>query len=161
LPARLERLAHRHRPLTGEVGHDLRQGTEPVTQGGLAGCGLGQVSRHGERGHVPTLSGAGARVKPTGQAYRAFLGALPFSTPARNKRGWTRTTSQDRAARPDRLGDAVASGRLTGSETPLHYAASSDDLEVAEALIDGGADLEVPGGSIGTPLDNAVGYASA
>jgi uncharacterized protein len=46
-----------------------------------------------------------------------------------------------------------------GSETPLHYAASTDDLEVAEALIDGGANLEVPGGSIGTPLDNAVGYA--
>ena len=45
-----------------------------------------------------------------------------------------------------------------GSETPLHYAASSDDLEVAEALIDGGADIEVPDGSIGTPLDNAVGY---
>ena len=46
-----------------------------------------------------------------------------------------------------------------GSETPLHYAASSDDVDVAEALIDGGADLEVQGGSIGTPLDNAVGYA--
>jgi ankyrin repeat protein len=46
-----------------------------------------------------------------------------------------------------------------GSETPLHYAASSDDADVAVALIDGGADLEVPGGSIGTPLDNAVGYA--
>lgn len=45
-----------------------------------------------------------------------------------------------------------------GSETPLHYAASSDDADVAEALIDGGADIEVPGGSIGTPLDNAVGY---
>jgi hypothetical protein len=45
-----------------------------------------------------------------------------------------------------------------GSETPLHYAASSDDADVAEALIDAGADLEVPGGSIGTPLDNAVGY---
>jgi hypothetical protein len=45
-----------------------------------------------------------------------------------------------------------------GSETPLHYAASSDDVDVAEALIHGGADLEVPGGSIGTPLDNAVGY---
>jgi ankyrin repeat protein len=26
------------------------------------------------------------------------------------------------------------------------------------ALIDGGADIEVPGGSIGTPLANAVGY---
>jgi uncharacterized protein len=43
-------------------------------------------------------------------------------------------------------------------ETPLHWAASSDDLDVAVALIDGGADLEVPGGSIGTPLDNAIGY---
>jgi hypothetical protein len=46
-----------------------------------------------------------------------------------------------------------------GSETPLHYAASSDDVDVAAALIDRGADLETPGGSIGTPLDNAVGYA--
>ena len=46
-----------------------------------------------------------------------------------------------------------------GAETPLHYAASSDDADVAEALIDGGADIEVPDGSIGTPLDNAVGYA--
>lgn len=43
-------------------------------------------------------------------------------------------------------------------ETPLHWAASNDDLEVAAALIDGGANLETPGGSIGTPLDNAVGY---
>jgi ankyrin repeat protein len=46
-----------------------------------------------------------------------------------------------------------------GSETPLHWAASSDDVDVAAALIDGGADIEVPNGSIGTPLDNAVGYA--
>jgi hypothetical protein len=46
-----------------------------------------------------------------------------------------------------------------GSETPLHYAASTDDVDVAAALIDGGADLETPDGSIGTPLDNAVGYA--
>jgi uncharacterized protein len=45
-----------------------------------------------------------------------------------------------------------------GDETPLHYAASSDDVDVAEALIDGGADVEAPDGSIGTPLDNAVGY---
>jgi ankyrin repeat protein len=44
------------------------------------------------------------------------------------------------------------------SETPLHWAASSDDVDVAVALIDGGADIEVPGGSIGTPLDNAIGY---
>jgi ankyrin repeat protein len=29
---------------------------------------------------------------------------------------------------------------------------------VASALIDGGADVETPDGSIGTPLDNAIGY---
>jgi hypothetical protein len=44
-------------------------------------------------------------------------------------------------------------------ETPLHYAASSDDVDVAVALIDRGADLETPDGSIGSPLDNAIGYA--
>jgi uncharacterized protein len=43
-------------------------------------------------------------------------------------------------------------------ETPLHWAASSDDVEVAAALIEGGARLDTPGGSIGTPLDNAIGY---
>jgi uncharacterized protein len=43
-------------------------------------------------------------------------------------------------------------------ETPLHWAASSDDVDVARALLDGGADLETPNGSIGTPLDNAIGY---
>ena len=43
-------------------------------------------------------------------------------------------------------------------ESPLHWAASTDDVDVAVALIDGGAALETPGGSIGTPLDNAVGY---
>src|SRR5262249_2469831 len=52
---------------------------------------------------------------------------------------------------------------VTGSwhaETPLHSAASSDDAEVAVALIDGGADIEAAGASIagGTPLDDAVGY---
>lgn len=44
-------------------------------------------------------------------------------------------------------------------ETPLHWAASSDDVDVAIALIDGGADLDTSGGSIGTQLDNAIGYA--
>jgi ankyrin repeat protein len=44
-------------------------------------------------------------------------------------------------------------------ETPLHWAASTDDVDVAVVLIDNGAELETPGGSIGTPLDNAIGYA--
>lgn len=57
----------------------------------------------------------------------------------------------------DPNGGAEGFGR---QETPLHWAASSDDVDVEEALIDGGADIEAPGGSIagGTPLDNAVGY---
>jgi ankyrin repeat protein len=46
------------------------------------------------------------------------------------------------------------------AETPLHWAASSDDVEVARALIDGGANIEATGASLGggTPLDDAVGY---
>jgi len=46
------------------------------------------------------------------------------------------------------------------AETPLHWAASSDDVEVARALIGGGAYIEATGASIagGTPLDDAVGY---
>jgi uncharacterized protein len=43
-------------------------------------------------------------------------------------------------------------------ESPLHWAASSDDVDVAAVLTDGGADLDMPNGSIGTPLDNAIGY---
>jgi uncharacterized protein len=59
----------------------------------------------------------------------------------------------------DAGGDPNAASSGPGRpETPLHYAASSDDVDVAVALIDRGADLESPDGSIGTPLDNAIGY---
>ena len=46
------------------------------------------------------------------------------------------------------------------TETPLHWAASSDDVEVLDALIDAGADLEAPGAVLGggTPLADAVGF---
>jgi ankyrin repeat protein len=56
-------------------------------------------------------------------------------------------------------GDPNAREPKKGAETPLHWAASSDDTDVARVLIDGGADVDVPDGSIGTPLENAVGYA--
>ena len=48
------------------------------------------------------------------------------------------------------------------SETPLHWAASSDDLEALDALLDYGADIEAPGGVIGggTPLADAVAFAT-
>jgi hypothetical protein len=53
---------------------------------------------------------------------------------------------------------ADPNARNMGNETPLHWAASSDDVEVAAALIDAGADIDAADGSIGTPLANAIGY---
>jgi ankyrin repeat protein len=43
-------------------------------------------------------------------------------------------------------------------ETPLHWAASSGDVDAVEALLDAGADIEAPGGVLtgGPPLDDAV-----
>jgi ankyrin repeat protein len=47
------------------------------------------------------------------------------------------------------------------AETPLHWAASSDDVPVLDALLDGGADIEAPGAVItgGTPMSDAVVFA--
>ena len=46
------------------------------------------------------------------------------------------------------------------SETALHWAASSNDLAVLDALLDYGADIEAPGAVIGdgTPLADAVAF---
>jgi uncharacterized protein len=46
------------------------------------------------------------------------------------------------------------------AETPLHWAASSNDVEVLDALLDAGADIEAPGAVIGggTPLADARGF---
>jgi uncharacterized protein len=54
---------------------------------------------------------------------------------------------------------ADVNARFVGphAETPLHWAASSDDVEVLDALLDAGADIEADGGVIGsgTPLFDA------
>jgi uncharacterized protein len=46
------------------------------------------------------------------------------------------------------------------SETPLHWAASSDDVEALDALVDAGADIEADGAVIGggTPMADAVAF---
>jgi ankyrin repeat protein len=47
------------------------------------------------------------------------------------------------------------------SETPLHWAASSDDVAVLDALLDAGADIEAPGAVFtnGTAMSDAVVFA--
>ena len=58
---------------------------------------------------------------------------------------------------------ADVNARFTGphTETPLHWAASSDDVDALEALLDAGADIEADGAVIagGTPLMDAVAFA--
>lgn len=57
---------------------------------------------------------------------------------------------------------AEVDARFTGhhTETPLHWAASSNDAEVIQALLNTGADINATGAVIGegTPLDDAVAF---
>ena len=57
---------------------------------------------------------------------------------------------------------ADVNARFVGShtETPLHWAASSNDVAVLDALLDAGADIEATGGVIGggSPLADARGF---
>lgn len=57
---------------------------------------------------------------------------------------------------------ADVNARFAGphEETPLHWAASCDDVPVLDALIDAGADIEAPGAVIGggTPLADARAF---
>jgi 3-Oxoacyl-[acyl-carrier-protein (ACP)] synthase III C terminal/Ankyrin repeat len=57
---------------------------------------------------------------------------------------------------------AEVNARFTGphAETPLHWAASSDDVPVLDALLDAGADIDAPGAVIGggAPLSDATAF---
>ena len=56
--------------------------------------------------------------------------------------------------------DVNARFRGPHDETPLHWAASSDDVEALDALLDAGADIEAPGAVLGggAPLADARGF---
>jgi ankyrin repeat protein len=56
--------------------------------------------------------------------------------------------------------DVNARFRGPHDETPLHWAASSDDVEALDALLDAGADIEAPGAVLGggPPLADARGF---
>ena len=57
---------------------------------------------------------------------------------------------------------AAVNARFSGphTETPLHWAASSNDIPVLDALLDAGADMEAPGAVIagGTALADATAF---
>jgi hypothetical protein len=57
---------------------------------------------------------------------------------------------------------ADVNARFTGAhtETPLHWAASNDDVEMLDALLDAGAEIDAIGAVIagGTPLDDARAF---
>ena len=68
---------------------------------------------------------------------------------------------------PGKVAALVAAGanvnaRFTGphGETPLHWAASSDDIDALDALLDAGAHIEAGGAVIagGTPIADAVAF---
>lgn len=52
-------------------------------------------------------------------------------------------------------------GGAAHDETPLHWAASNDDVDSLDALLDAGADIDAPGAVIGggTPLNDATAFA--
>ena len=65
------------------------------------------------------------------------------------------------AAGADVNGVVVHADPHRSPETPLHWAASSDDVAVLDALVDAGADIEAPGAVFtgGTPMSDAVVFA--
>ncbi|WP_433799054.1 ankyrin repeat domain-containing protein [Actinomycetospora sp. CA-084318] len=60
----------------------------------------------------------------------------------------------------DRGADVDARFAGPHEETPLHWAASCDDVEAVDALLDAGADIEAPGAVLGggTPIADARGF---
>src|SRR5262249_7066711 len=65
------------------------------------------------------------------------------------------------AAAGPAVNPAVTNPRVNHRETALHWAASSDDVSVLDALLDAGADIEAPGAVFtdGTAMSDATIFA--
>ena len=72
-----------------------------------------------------------------------------------------RTVAALAAAGADVDAHVVHGSASRPAATPLHWAASSDDVVVIDALLDAGANIEEPGASFtgGTPMSDAVVFA--
>lgn len=72
----------------------------------------------------------------------------------------TVTTLIDAGADPNAV-VTFQSGEGPAAETPLHWAASNDDVVLIDALLDGGADIEAPGAVFtgGAAMSDAVVFA--
>ncbi|MEU5951217.1 ankyrin repeat domain-containing protein [Streptomyces sp. NPDC047525] len=96
--------------------------------------------------------------------------AISQDGPAAGRRSLLHIATDWPGHRPDSaavIGTLAAAGadpdaRFVGAhtETPLHWAASNDDVTALDALIDAGADIEASGAVIGggTPLADARGF---
>ena len=99
---------------------------------------------------------AAARVTDTGGVSRTLL-HIVADWPGHFPNG-AGTVAALIAAGADVDATLTASDPAQPKETPLHWAASSDDVTVLDALLDGGADIEAPGAVFtgGAPMSDAV-----
>lgn len=111
------------------------------------------------RGETPAPSGASSRMSAAGEGEAGPRGGT--MTPLHLITEWPGYLPGGPEIVRLLIGTGADPDAVTSpvrAETPLHWVASSNDCDVASALIDGDADIEKLEGSIETPLDNAVGY---
>ncbi|MGN9787059.1 ankyrin repeat domain-containing protein [Nonomuraea sp. ZG12] len=105
-------------------------------------------------GHFPNVAETIAALVDAGADVNAPFGG---DQPEHQERG-----EHDEHGEHGEYGESDERGARGGhAETPLHWAASSDDVEALDALLDAGADIEARGAVIagGTALADAVAFA--
>ena len=119
-------------------------------------------------GHFPNVAETIAALATAGADVNAPFGADHADHADRADRATraaehaARAEHADRAEHGERGDNGERGGAYAGhAETPLHWAASSDDVEALDALLDADADIEARGAVIagGTALADAVAFA--